>query len=193
MPKRHQGGFTLFELMVACAIFILLSALAIPAFQTYFEKSRVRGAADDAVTLIANARQTAVKFDREVSVATTGTGATWCLGAAQAPDFIAGDQSGAAVACDCAGTPSACKVDGVDESIVRHAKFSGVTLASAAGELVFDGRLGLRSDASVGSADASSFDLVSSSGLYTLTVAVSPLGQATVCSKSGNILGYPQC
>lgn len=181
------------ELMVACAIFILLAALAIPGFQTYFEKSRVRGAADDAVTLIANARQTAVKFDRDVSVATTGTGGTWCLGAAQAPDFLAGDPAGAAVACDCAASPAACVVDGIKDSIVGNTKFSGVTLSSAAGELTFDGRLGLRSDASTGNADASSFDLTSSSGRYTLTVAVSPLGQATVCSKSGNILGYPQC
>jgi hypothetical protein len=43
------------------------------------------------------------------------------------------------------------------------------------------------------SADDRSFDLTSKSGRYVLTVSISPLGQASVCSKSGNILGYPSC
>ena len=68
MPMRRHGGFTLLELLVAVAIFILLTALAVPGFQTYFEKSRVRGAADQVITLMATARQSAVKFDRSVSV-----------------------------------------------------------------------------------------------------------------------------
>ena len=71
--------------------------------------------------------------------------------------------------------------------------YSGVTLTSPAGDLAFDGRLGIRSDASVGNVDASSFDLTSQTGAYVITVKISPLGQATVCNKAGNILGYPQC
>jgi hypothetical protein len=51
----------------------------------------------------------------------------------------------------------------------------------------------MRSDANIADANASSFDLTSASGRYTLTVSISPLGQASVCSKSGNILGYPSC
>ncbi|UHQ19612.1 prepilin-type N-terminal cleavage/methylation domain-containing protein [Lysobacter sp. KIS68-7] len=193
MPVRRNGGFTLLELMVAVGIFLLLTALAVPSFQTYFEKARVRGAADGVVAMIANARQAAVKFDRNVSVATTGSGATWCLGAREAAVPAAGDQAAAAADCDCsAASPTTCMVDG-QEQLVGSSAYPGISLSSPASSLTFDGRLGMRSDADTGNADASSFDLTSSPGRYTLTVSVSPLGQATVCSKSGSILGYPSC
>ena len=186
-----QDGFTLLELIVAVAVFIILTALAVPSFVTYLDKARVRGAADSVVNQIGQARQVAVKFDRSVSLSTTGTGATWCLGAVEAATPAAGDQAGAPVACDCTQN-NACLVDG-RTMVVGNVQHPGVTLSSAASELVFDGRLGARSDGSTGSADDSSFDLTSQTGKFVLTVSVSPLGQATVCSKTGNILGYPTC
>jgi len=192
MPMRRHGGFTLLELLVAVAIFILLTALAVPGFQTYFEKSRVRGAADQVITLMATARQSAVKFDRSVSVATTGSNATWCLGAKEAAEPDPGDPAAAAADCDCAASASQCTIDG-EQQIVASASFPGITLTSPAPPLAFDGRLGMRSDANIADANASSFDLTSASGRYTLTVSISPLGQASVCSKSGTILGYPSC
>jgi hypothetical protein len=127
-----------------------------------------------------------------VSLSTTGTGATWCLGAIQAARPTAGDQAVAPVACDCSQSPNTCTVDG-REMTIGNTQHPGVTLSSAASELVFDGRLGARSDAFTGNADASSFDLTSQTGRFVLTVSVSPLGQASVCSKTGNILGYPTC
>jgi type IV fimbrial biogenesis protein FimT len=186
-----QAGFTLLELLAAVAVFVILTALAVPSFVTYLDKSRVRGAADSVVNQIAQARQVAVKFDRSVSLSTTGTGATWCLGANQAATPAVGDQAVAPVACNCTAS-NACVVDG-REMVIGNVQHPGVTLSSGASELVFDGRLGARSDAFTGNADASSFDLTSQSGKYVLTVSVSPLGQAAVCSKTGNILGYPQC
>ena len=45
MPKQYQAGFTLVELMVAVAVFLILAAIAIPGFTTYLDKSRLRGAA----------------------------------------------------------------------------------------------------------------------------------------------------
>jgi type IV fimbrial biogenesis protein FimT len=187
-----QAGFTLLELIVAVAVFIILTALAVPSFVTYLDKARVRGAADSVVNQIAQARQVAVKFDRSVSLSTTGTGATWCVGANQAATPDVGSQTTAPVACDCTASPTTCLVDG-REMVIGNVQHPGVTLSSGASELVFDGRLGARSDGFTGNADASSFDLTSQSGKYVLTVSVSPLGQAAVCSKTGNILGYPQC
>ena len=186
-----QDGFTLLELIVAVAVFIILTALAVPSFVTYLDKARLRGAADSVVNQIGQARQVAVKMDRNVSLATTGTGGTWCLGAKQAAAPQPGDQAPAVVACDCTQA-NACLVDG-REMVIGNTQHPGVTLSSAASELVFDGRLGARSDGFTGNADASSFDLTSQSGRFVLTVSVSPLGQATVCSKTGNILGYPTC
>ena len=190
MPMKRQAGFTLVELMVAVAVFIILTVIAVPGFVTYFDKSRVRGAADSVINQIAQARQVAVKYDRNVSLATTGSGATWCLGAAEAATPLAGNQAADAVACDCGTAVAACVVDG-RQLVVDSGDYDGITLSSPAAEIVFDGRMGMLRDTLT--ADERSFDLTSKSGRYVLTVTVSPLGQATVCSRSGNILGYPSC
>jgi type IV fimbrial biogenesis protein FimT len=191
-PAKASSGFTLLELMITIVVFVVLAVLAVPGLTTYMEKSRLRGAADGVVNTLAQARQVAVKYDRNVSLKTTGSGSTWCLGAREATTPAKGAQAGAAPTCDCAATPAQCLVDD-KRLLVTNADYSGVTLTSPAGDLAFDGRLGIRSDASVGNVDASSFDLTSQTGTYVITVNISPLGQATVCNKSGNILGYPKC
>lgn len=191
VPAKRLAGFTLIELMVALAVLLILTVLAVPSFTTYLDKARVRGAADDVISTLAQARQAAVKFDRGVRVATVGSGATWCLGANQALTPAAGNPMPGPAACDCT-VAGACIVDG-QRLVVAAADHPGVTIASSPGNLDFDGRLGIRTDANVGNADASSFDLTSPRGRYVLTVNVSQLGQAMVCSKQGNILGYPAC
>jgi type IV fimbrial biogenesis protein FimT len=191
VPAKRLAGFTLIELMVALAVLLILTVLAVPSFTTYLDKSRVRGAADEVVSTLAQARQAGVKFDRGVRVSAVGSGGTWCLGANQAATPSAGDPMLAPAACDCT-VADACIVDG-QRLVVASSEHPGVTLTSAPGPLDFDGRLGLRVDPNVGDADASSFDLTSPRGRFVLTVNVSQLGQATVCSKQGNILGYPAC
>jgi type IV fimbrial biogenesis protein FimT len=191
VPAKHLAGFTLIELMVALAVLLILTVLAVPSFTTYLDKSRVRGAADEVISALAQARQAGVKFDRGVRVATTGSGATWCLGANQAATPAVGNPMLAPDACNCT-VADACIVDG-QRLVVASADHPGVTLTSPPGILDFDGRLGIRTDPNVGNAAASSFDLTSPRGRYVLTVNVSQLGQATVCSKQGNILGYPAC
>jgi type IV fimbrial biogenesis protein FimT len=193
VPRLRQAGFTLIELLVAVTVFIILTVIAVPSFSTYFDKSRVRGAADSIVNEIAQARQVAVKYDRDVALATVGSGATWCIGAREAANPTLGNQAAAAAACDCsASAPTTCVVDG-REMVINSATHDGITLASASADLTFDGRLGMLADAEDLTADDRSFDLTSKSGRYVLTVSISPLGQASVCSKSGNILGYPSC
>lgn len=191
MPARHQHGFTLIELMVAVAVLLILTVIAVPSFTSYLDKARVRGAADNVVNLIAQARQGGVKHDRDVSLAITGVGGTWCIGANQAVDPAAGSLSPGALACDCTDSTE-CLVDN-QRLAVASSDHAGVTLTSPSSDLTFDGRLGVRSDANTANADASSFDLTSKSGRFVLTVNISPLGQATVCSKAGTILGYPEC
>ena len=192
MP-RDQAGFTLVELMVAVAVFIILTVIAVPSFSTYLDKARVRGAADDVVNVLSLARQGAVKLDRNVSILTKpGTGADWCIGAREADDPVVGEQATGNQTCDCATAAGACLVDG-RQLVVAAAEHPGITLASAASQLQLDGRLGIRTDADIADADKSSFDLTSKSGKYVLTIKISALGQATVCSKQGNIRGYPSC
>ena len=179
------------ELMVAVTVFIILTVIAVPSFSTYFDKSRVRGAADAIVNEIAQVRQVAVKYDRDVALATVGSGSTWCIGSKEADTPDLGEQAPPSDACDCTSA-SQCVVDG-RQMVVDSATYDGITLASPSANLTFDGRLGMLANAEGLSADDRSFDLTSKSGRYVLTVSISPLGQASVCSKSGNILGYPSC
>jgi len=189
-PGFWQGGFTLVELMVAVAVSFVLAALAAPGFVASLDKARVRGAADAVVDHVAQARQGAVMLGRDVLLSAKGIGATWCIGAVEAATPAAGSQADAPVACDCVAAPATCVVDG-RHGVVGSVQHPGVGLVSESSALVFDGRLGARSDA--GAADTRSFELVSATGRFALAVRVSPLGQATICSKRGNVAGYPPC
>src|SRR4249919_541867 len=184
---QRKDGFTLIESMVALAVLSILATLAIPAFHATFQAARVRGAADAIVDLVAEARQGAVKIAREVSVASGGEGAQSCIGAREAPMPVAGAQSGAAAACDCLARSEECVVAGERRTVVG-ARFGGVAVTAASPHpLGFDGRIGMRIDA--GRMDV--FQVAS--GRHLLSVSVSPLGHASVCSLSGHVSGVPAC
>lgn len=187
MPRQHQSGFTLVELMIAVAVMAILAMLAVPSFTTYLEKSRLRGAADDVVNLISQARQAGVKHDRDVNLAVVGNGNVWCLGASEqgAPASV-GDPLPAAADCDCTDADE-CVVDG-QRLVVGSATHAGISLSNPPASLTFDGRMGIEKEG-----DADTIDLTSQNGRYTVTINISPLGQASICSTTGNILGYPEC
>ena len=187
MPRQYQSGFTLVELMIAVAVMVILAMLAVPSFTTYMEKSRLRGAADDVVNLIAQARQAGVKYDRVVNLAVEGNGNVWCLGANEqgAPASV-GDPLPPAADCDCTEADE-CMVDN-QRLVVGSTEHAGISLSNPPASLTFDGRMGIEKEG-----DSDSIDLTSQNGRYAVTINISPLGQATVCSTTGNILGYPEC
>jgi prepilin-type N-terminal cleavage/methylation domain-containing protein len=195
MPRCNAcvRGFTLVELAVAVVVFAILATLALPAFATYFEKARLRAAADAVVALVADARASAVKQARAVSVRSVGEGASWCVGAREAPLPEAGLPMGAALACDCSGVGDtghagdACVVD-ARRAVVSSGGHEGVVLVAPIGALAFDGTTGLR----MGGGGAA-MRLASHSGRFALTIAVSPLGHASVCSTGGAMLGVSPC
>lgn len=172
-------GFTLIELMVALLVLVILTGLATPSFVDYFERNRVRGAADAVVSLIADARAEAVKTDLDVSVAMAGTGTAWCLGGNAATAPSGGQPAGAATACDCHDT-AACLVGGRRLAIEPGAWPDVSASTALASALVFDGTLGaltpLGNDALV---------LTSPNGKYDVAVRISALGQARLCTPPG--------
>ncbi|MGE6333491.1 type IV pilin protein [Stenotrophomonas sp. NPDC077659] len=51
---RHAAGFTLIELMIVVALLAILSMIALPAYQNYVLRSKIRLAQSDLLALSAN-------------------------------------------------------------------------------------------------------------------------------------------
>lgn len=66
--KNRTGGFTLVEVIVVVAIIGIMSAIAIPAINTWVPNYRLKAAARDVFSNLQKARSMAVKFNRETAV-----------------------------------------------------------------------------------------------------------------------------
>ena len=194
MIKKSYEGFSIIELMVVIAIVAILAALAIPSFNEYFEKSRLRGAADAMIALMANARAESVKRDRGVVVKVGGDAADWCVGANQAANpSSAGAPIPAPTSCDC-DVVGACSL-GDASSVVDGSGFRGVSISSTGASVTFDPKLGTLDISAISTFVEPSVDLSSSSGRFGLRVTVSALGHVRACVPSGKapISGYREC
>lgn len=185
-------GFTLIELMVAVAVLAILMTIAAPSLSSFFDRGRLRGAADDVVSLVSTARGEAVKTGRDARISVGGTTAAWCVGANQLAAPAAGSPIIAITAgtdtCVC-GTPSTCRVDG-NVRVVNSANYPGVSVSAVGGSVTVDGKLG-----SIVGFGTTSFRLISPTTRYEVLLTVSPLGQSRLCVPTGKpaIAGYPSC
>ena len=189
MHAKNSSGFTLVELMVVVAIVAILAVIAAPSYRDMIDRSRLRAATDDLVSVMSNARANAVKLDRDVNVSFGSTAAGWCMGANAAPAPTGGNPASGATECDCTDSSPACTVDG-ETLLVPPGKHANVGISGTTTALVFDGNLGL-----VRPVAQQTLNLSSPSGTYTARVIVRPLGQATVCVPSGSpaMAGVPSC
>lgn len=185
IPIRVPKGFTLVEMMVAIAILAILATMAAPSFNSFFDRYRVKRAADTVSAFLINTKSEAIKRNATVRAVfqSAGSGATWCVG-------MTTDAS-----CDCTvanscqfkladGTP-----DGADR-LVRGSDFKDVTLTSPADGAMFSfkplrGTVETSNNAQVQSAN----------GLQVRVVVKNTTGRIRLCSPSGvgNIGGYPAC
>ncbi|MBI2397687.1 MAG: GspH/FimT family pseudopilin [Xanthomonadales bacterium] len=184
---------TLVELMTVVAIIAIFAVLAGPSFREFFEKARVRGAADSITALLSNARAEAVKRDRNVAIAVGGTTDAWCVGANMAADPAnAGDPIPQAVACDCAAGTCAL---GDAPAVVFGSGFRGVSVSAVGDSVIFSSKLGTLDIASIAGFDPLAIQLTSESGHFSLQVGVSALGHVRTCIPSGfpSVSGYSEC
>lgn len=104
MAMRWQKGVTLVELIVTIAVLAILATLAVPSFVDFRQRAALRGAADQVVSFIGDARFEALRRDQLVKVGfRTAAGNAMCIGAATTTD-PADDAP-----CDCF-TAGACNV-----------------------------------------------------------------------------------
>ena len=186
---RASAGFTLIELMVTIAVLAIVLAAASPSFVDFFDKYRLRGAVDDVVSVISNARAASVKADRDVNISLGGANTTaWCLGANAAAEPSGGNPQSPAAACDC--TDAAQCLVGGGRMAVDVGQEGRVSVDSLATSFAFNSKLGLKNPLAPSTAT-----FTSPRGKYDLRVTVNALGQASVCTPSGKptIAGITSC
>lgn len=79
MHSRPQQGFTLVEMVVAMAIFVVLTLIAVPYLGTFIQSQRVRNAAMDVTSSVAYARSEAIKRNAQIDIVANTAGA-WAGG-----------------------------------------------------------------------------------------------------------------
>lgn len=172
MRPSAVRGFTLVEMMITIAIIAITAMIAAPSFNAFFDKYRVKRAAETVSAFLVNTKSEAVKRNKTVNAVITVSGATWCAGMTEA------------ATCDCT-TAGACQIDGVDR-VVSSATFKGVELNGPDTGHVFNFKPILRD------VDTDTVELESADGLK-LNVVVSRFGRIRLCSPSGSVGGYPVC
>lgn len=197
LPRSHETGFTLIELMVTLSVLAILLMLASPSFADFFERYRLRSAVDDTLSVFAQARQAAVEADRNVTLAVGGTTTAWCVGAVQEAEPAA--NSGALVdetptACNCSTTPASCQVD-AGQMTVDGTGRPGVSVAAVGTAFTYDSKGGTLREEDITAGLPKTISFLSSSQRYGLTIQVNALGQARACTIDGKrpIPGYKPC
>lgn len=186
------------ELMVVLAVVVILLMIAVPSFADLLDRSRVRGAAGAAVSLIADARGGAVQSNRDIAVKFSGTDPVWCIGAkgAVTPATL-GNVVPAAAPCECSTTPSDCTIlngtaggAGLQTLVLSSSDYTGVTMGTRPAWFTIDGRFG-----DLNPLASTSVTFTSPKGKYQIQMTVAPLGQATLCIPAGQtaIPGISSC
>lgn len=188
---HRSRGFTLIELMVVVAVIAVMLTLAAPSFADFFERYRLRGAADEVVTLLASARAESVMRNRDVAVSFGGSAGSWCVGAKAKPEpATPGTSVIGSETCDCTA-PATCTIDANRVLVFDAADFQGVSLGAVPANLVFSSRSG----GLIPLGTTASTSLGSPNGRYTLRLDVSQLGRVTLCVPAGQptMAGFDPC
>lgn len=172
---RSVRGFTLIELMVTVAVVAILAVAAAPSLKDFFERYELRGAVEDVLSALANARQGAVEADRNVKVRFSTATDDWCVGGIQQADPTLGELVAVDPApCQCETSPATCVVGG--EPLIASAAGRNVTIAAGGATITFDSKNG-----TLNPLTGQNVTLLSSTGRYGLQVQISALGQARAC------------
>jgi type IV fimbrial biogenesis protein FimT len=186
---RSVRGFTLIELMVTVAVVAILAVTAAPSLREFFERYELRGAAEDVLSALANARQGAVEADRNVKVRFSATTDNWCVGGIQQAEPTAGQLVAVDPApCQCETSPATCVVGG--EPLIATVAGRDVTMGAGGTTITFDSKNG-----TLNPLTPQNVTFLSSTGRYGLQVQISALGQARACRPADKAVfpGFSTC
>lgn len=191
--RQSSRGFTLIEMMVTLAVIVVLLLLALPSFQATRQRAALRGASEHLVSFWNQGRLEAAKRNRlvKIGVVQSGSGATFCLGAATTTD--PNDTS----PCDCTSAAPATLSDTCDVARFPsdNGEWSGSTLtgvtigtsnwptvAAIKPVVIEPKRTTLTSTASAGT-----ISLAGPPGprAYQLRMNVDSMGRALLCEPTG--------
>jgi len=200
-PSRRPSGFTLIELMVTIAVLAIFMAIAVPNFQDFRERAAVRGASEQFVALLAQARFESARRNQPVSVVVRQDGAAWCAGAvlgnATNCNCFLPDPTAAGY-CALGQAPeqdSASSLSGVEQAVQgnKRTRLLAAPNFNGDGIVSFDPKLGMLNDA----ADAGVLVLRSPSDAfdYRLQLAITPAGRTWACvpAAARAVAGYRSC
>lgn len=183
MRVANTKGFTLVELMVTLAVLAILVTLSIPTFNDFRQRSALRGAADQVVSFIGDARFEALRRNSDVKIGfVTNPSGAFCIGAATTT--VPGDDA----SCDCF-TAGSCDVSAYPDD---QAQWKGVRFPSlptignddtdASGVIVIDPKRANLTEAG----DVGRISLQSPTGSqdYRVDVVVDRNGRATACQPA---------
>lgn len=80
-------GYTMTELLVVVAVIAITIGVSIPTLWTYYRSAALRGAAEQTVSLLNNARQLAIRLNTTVCVTVDGSGMQYHVGTCVAPAY----------------------------------------------------------------------------------------------------------
>lgn len=179
--RRTDAGLTLVEMLIAVTILAIVSVFAIPTFDDFRVRERLKGAASNLYTDMQYARSEAVQRNTRLTVSFV-TGAGWCYGisAGNAP-------------CDCT------VANDCDIKRVSGADFPGIAMSqaqfdSAGGASTWysvDPRRGQVVDAAGAPVDGNV--VFAGAGSRSLRGDLNAVGRVHLCSPSGSVSGYPTC
>lgn len=166
-----QQGVTLLELIVTIAVLAILVTLATPSLKDFAERQAIKGAAENIVSVIAQAKEEAVKRDKPVRVEFTAWGEGVCVGAIE----------GSATACDCSNNTCPLVSSAESERDLKRIRLGSAPAFGGSSFFVIDPKTGTLLDPGA----TGSLQLTTDGG-YTVQISVNAVARPSICVPSGD-------
>lgn len=188
MHRSLQRGFTLIELMITIAVFVILVVLAVPSFVDNIDRRKIVDATEGLAKQVQQARMIAIQANRPITIVFDRADPQWCFGLT--------DQA----TCDCR-IANDCQVpfshdltivpDNYETLTGSRAQYPDIAMIAAPASLRFEPSRGIRDDPATA---LETLVLNSPRGLEA-RIMVNAIGRVSTCSPAGstNVLGMKTC